>query len=209
MVKHLAAVEPRTATTSPRLLDIACGRNRHDDGRHWIGMDVSPDVGAEITHDVFNVPWPIRTSAVREVVCNHFVEHIPHDVGAGRDGWFVFFDELYRVLAPGGLATFVHPYAGHARADWDPTHLRRIEVMTWYYTDAGWRSANGLDHYPITADFEVVTVDALNLSPNFLARSDDQQAWAREHYHNVIPDLRAILRSRKPKPKRKPKGKRP
>lgn len=174
-------------------LDIACGQNKTPGFK---GIDLSGN--ADIVHDLFNTPWPVKTRSVTEAVCNHFVEHIPHYLPQfeGRDGWWVFFDELYRCMKPGGIARFVHPYVMNGRAFWDPTHTRYIHEVSWYYLDKGWRAAQGLDHYPVAADFEVVTIEGVGIADDVATRSDEAQAHMRAHNWNVIADLAVTLKRR-------------
>jgi hypothetical protein len=68
--------------------------------------------------------------------------------------------------------------------------------VTWYYLDADWRKGNGLDHYPVSADFEVVSIVGTGMADDMAARNPDAQTFARAHYWNVIPDLQVILRKR-------------
>lgn len=182
-----------TVQHAPRKLDIACGQNKQPGFK---GIDIAGD--ADIVWDLNETPWPIKTSSVREVFCSHYVEHIPHHrEGWDRDGWWRFFDELHRVMTKGGTAEFIHPYAMHARAFWDPTHVRYIHEMAWYYLDRSWREAQGLDHYFVSCDFEIITIDATGLADDFMSRNAEMQAYARNHYWNVIPDLRVLLKARK------------
>ena len=182
-----------TKIYAPKKLDIACGQRKQEGFK---GIDIAGK--ADIVHDLDEIPWPIRTSSVQEVWCAHYVEHIPHwRPGWERDGWWRFFDELYRVMAPGAKAEIIHPYAMHVRAFWDPTHVRYIHEMAWYYLDKEWREAQNLHHYPVECDFEVLNVDATGLDNDYMSRSAETQAFARTHYWNVIPDLRVILKSRK------------
>jgi hypothetical protein len=110
---------------APRKLDIACGQ-RKQAGYKGIDIAGNPD----IVHDLNDFPWPIKTSSVKEVFCSHYVEHIPHWMpGWERDGWWMFFDELYRIMAKGATALFFHPYAKSDRAFWDPTHTRYVHVV--------------------------------------------------------------------------------
>lgn len=178
--------------TAPRKLDIACGQNKQPG---YKGIDIAGD--ADILWDLNETPWPIKTSCVKEAFCAHYVEHIPHDKpGWDRDGWWRFFDELHRVMSKGASAEFIHPYVMNGRAFWDPTHVRYIHETTWYYLDRSWREAQGLDHYPVTCDFEVVTIDAVGLTDEFMARNQEMQNYARNHYWNVIADLRVLLKKR-------------
>lgn len=180
------------AIHAPKKLDIACGQNKQPGFK---GIDLAGD--ADIVWDLNETPWPIKTGCVQQVFCSHYVEHIPHwRPGWERDGWWMFFDELYRVMRKEAVAEFHHPYVMSPRAFWDPTHTRFIHEQTWYYLDPNWRSANGLDHYPIKADFEVVTIDATGVQDEYLARNMETQNFQRTHYWGVIADLRVLLKKR-------------
>lgn len=173
-------------------LDIACGQDKK---KGFKGIDLSGD--ADITHDLNITPWPIKTNTVEEVNCVHYVEHIPHHrpEWGTKDGWFVFFDELHRILKPDGVAEFIHPYVWHARAFWDPTHVRFIHEVTWYYLSRQWREANQLDHYQADCDFEVVTIEGVGLSDESNSWNQERQQFSRNHYINLIPDLHVIIRA--------------
>lgn len=172
-------------------LDIACGQNKQPGFK---GIDIAGD--ADIVHDLFEVPWPIKANSVEQVFCSHFVEHIPHwRPGFEKDGWFRFFDELHRVMKRDAVAEFIHPYVMSVRAFWDPTHERFIHEMSWYYLNAEWRQANGLDHYPVECNFEIVTIDGVGLPDEFVARNLETQNFQRTHYWNVIPDLRVLIKA--------------
>jgi hypothetical protein len=174
-------------------LDIACGK---DKAEGFTGIDISGD--ADITHDLFTFPWPIDDGAVTEARCIHFVEHIPHwrpDYGT-TDGWFWFWDEVYRITEPGARVTVQHPYLTTGRAFQDPTHTRFIPSETWAYLDANWRREQSLDHYPLVADFEVVTINGVGVAPDVQLRNHETQAFMRDRYWNVVADLEVILRRR-------------
>lgn len=173
-------------------LDIACG-NAKQEG--WTGIDLAGD--ADIVHDLFVYPWPIEDGSVEEARCSHFVEHIPHwRPGWEKDGWFLFFEEVNRILAPGAPLEVWHPYSRSDRAFWDPTHERFINEMTWYYLDAGWRELQGLDHYPTDVDFEIVVIDGVGVPDSVANRNADYQSYARTHLFNAISDLHVSLRKR-------------
>jgi hypothetical protein len=69
--------------------------------------------------------------------------------------------------------------------------------MTWNYLNREWREANGLDHYCGNCDFEIVTLSLLGVADDYLTRNHEQQAFARTHYWNVIPDLGVLIKARK------------
>jgi SAM-dependent methyltransferase len=105
------------------VLDVGCGRGtRAGDrvpyrrmlqdfrgpGRRVIGIDVDPGASANRFIDEFRPidpsrPWPVESASIGLLFCDHVLEHIEHP-GA-------FFDEVDRVLAPGGVAVFRTPNA--------------------------------------------------------------------------------------------------
>lgn len=194
----MVAIAEKPKTTRKRKtykkLDLACGQNRQEG---FTGIDVAGE--ADIYHDLLQTPWPIVASSVEETHCSHFVEHIPHyrPEFKGIDGWWVFFNELYRVSKNGSKHTFIHPYSRSDRADWDPTHTRRIHEVTWYYLSKTWREAQRLDHYDAKCDFEVVVISGTGMAQTIATRHHEAQAFAREHYYNVIPDLIVELKAKK------------
>jgi hypothetical protein len=164
------------------------------------GIDIAPGPGIDIVHDLFEFPWPIKTSVVAEVNISHFAEHIPHTDPrwpAGSDGWFLFFDEVYRIMKKGGTVNVLHPYVMSGRAFWDPTHVRFIHEATWYYLSKEWREMQGLDHYPVSCDFEVLNINGNGLSDEHISRSADRQAYERTHLWNVVQDLSVTLKAKK------------
>lgn len=179
---------------APRKLDIACGQNKE---KGFTGIDLSGD--ADITWDLFTFPWPIKTGSVREINCSHFVEHIPHyrPEWGGVDGWFLFWDEVHRICRDGATVKVVHPYVKNGRAFWDPTHERFIHEQTWYYLDRDWREAQRLDHYPTTANFEVVTIMGQGIADDIATRHHEAQTFAQVRYWDVVADLAVELKARK------------
>jgi hypothetical protein len=177
---------------APRRLDIACGQNKK---KGFIGIDLAGD--ADIVHDLFVTPWPIKTGSVAEINISHFVEHIPHYLPhwGGVDGWFVFWDEVYRICRKGARVTVVHPYGKNSRALQDPTHTRYIVEETWMYLSRSWRSAQELDHYSVTADFESITISGMGIATAVATRNAEFQEFARNHYWNVIADLVVELKA--------------
>jgi len=177
---------------APKKLSLACGQAKPEG---YFGIDYVDVPGVDLVHDLMDFPWPIKTNSVQEINCSHFVEHIPHfRPGFTKDGWWHFFDEVYRICKKAAVCTFVHPYAMSVRADWDPTHERRIHEMTWYYLSKEWRVSQGLDHYQTEVDFEVALIEGLGVPTDIQNKHHEAQNYAREHYWNVISDLMVQLR---------------
>lgn len=147
--------------------------------------------------DLFQYPWPFKDRSVSEVVSNHLIEHIPHyrPEYEGVDGFWMFFNELHRIMRKNGKVTVTCPYAKSDRRDWDPSHTRGIHEMNFYYFDPKWLEANRLQHYPITAHFEVITIDGVGVPDEILNRNPEMQAQARSYYWNAIADLSVQLKA--------------
>lgn len=174
-------------------LDLACGQ-RPTDG--FTGVDIW--AGAEIVHDLLTFPWPFADRSVDEVVCNHFVEHIPMTTTeSGQDLLCAFMDELWRIMRPGARATIQHPHLHSDRAFQDPTHRRFIPWQTWLYFNAEWRKANGLDHYDIACDFEVINIEGMGINPDVAARAHEVQMRMSDQNWNVAADTRVIFERKK------------
>jgi len=79
-------------------------------------------------------PWPWPDASVEEAHSSHFVEHLD------RFERVHFFNELYRVLAPGGKATIICPNWSSSRAYGDPTHQwPPMGVFWFFYLTRQWR----------------------------------------------------------------------
>ena len=75
------------------LLDIGCGRNKK---QGFIGLDISRDSNADIIAIASSLP--LKGEMVSEINCSHLGEHLCPDEAQQ------FFDEIFRVLKPGGVA---------------------------------------------------------------------------------------------------------
>lgn len=69
-----------------------------------------------------------------------------------------------------------------------------ISEARFYYYNKQWRETNGLDHYPITCDFDFTYGYVWNASMN--GRSDTYKEFALRHYNNVVDDIHVYLTKR-------------
>lgn len=203
-------------------LDLACGGVPAEG---FEGVDITQVVrdGVERVKHVFDLlrfPWPFADGSVDEVRCAHFIEHIPqlfhtkdprfpvgHELTAVAEGphsvslFLKFFDEIYRVLKPGGSAHIFCPHGHSDRAFWDPTHTRFIMEGTFHYLDRDWRKANNLEHaaYGISCHFPIKLRQLRGAaSPEQdreleLMANDKVKDKAVERWWNMISDFDAIL----------------
>lgn len=173
-------------------LDLGAG-NRPTPGFKAVDITGEPDYLV----DLFQYPWPFKDRSVTEVVSNHLIEHIPHyrPEYEGVDGFWMFFNELHRIMRKGGKVTLTCPYAKGDRAFWDPSHTRYIHEVNFYYLNPQWLLEQGLQHYPITANFEVVTIDGMGVPDDIINRNMEMQQQARSYYWNAVTDLQIQLKA--------------
>lgn len=199
MAKKIKPTPVTVTNDAPVRLDLAAGQNPRPG---FQGVDLFT---GDVRVDLLSFPWPWADGSVDEVVCSHFVEHIPmgfvdeagtvhHMPGLGRKDLFLaFFDELYRVLKPGGRAEIVVPYLMSHRAFQDPTHRRFICEASFSYLMKPWRDANRLDHYNVGCDFVAEACIPVT-DPVEGARVPEVQAARRQHMWNVVHDMVIVLR---------------
>lgn len=164
-------------------LDLACG-NRKTEG--FTGVDITLDgTQADFVVDLESYPWPFEDNSVTEIVCNHYIEH--------TGDLIAFMNEVWRILEPGGIATFVSPYWSSVRCWQDPTHKRAISEQTYYYFVKSWREENGLLHYPIKSNFEILDFK-YHINPDFKDIKGQDLEYAAKHLLNVYDDIKAVIK---------------
>ena len=172
-------------------LDLGAG-SRPTEGFKSVDVVGDPDYLV----DLFQYPWPFKDRSVREACAHHFIEHIPHyrPEYNGVDGFWMFFNELHRVCTKNAKVTLTCPYFKNDRAFYDPSHTRYIHWMNFHYFDPQWMAAQQLEHYPITAHFQVVNI-AGAVPDSLMNRTQEYQDQARDQYWNAMGDLEIILKA--------------
>ena len=110
---------------SQRWLDVGCGEGKTEGA---IGMDRRAVPGVDIVHDIEAVPWPFEDATFTRIIMSHVVEHLKP--------WLVIdiFNEMWRLLKPGGILMIATPYAGSFGFWQDPTHTKGwIEATPSYF----------------------------------------------------------------------------
>jgi SAM-dependent methyltransferase len=116
-----------------RELLIGCGNSRDkkisvsEDKQTWANLttiDIDPNCGADVVHDLDITPWPFDDNTFDEVHAYDVLEHL----GSQGDykSFFSHFSEIYRILKSGGVLISSTPSI-HSRWLWgDPGHTRYI-----------------------------------------------------------------------------------
>lgn len=164
-------------------VDLACGDRKREG---FVGVDIAPLPSVDIVCDLSVFPWPFKDGEVGEMNASHYIEHVASLID--------FFNEAHRVMAPNGLLHIAAPYYSSMRAWQDPTHRNAISEASFAYYSQKWLKENRLEHYRITADFEMVACRYV-FSPEFVSRSSEALEYARKHSINVVNDIEVTLRA--------------
>lgn len=118
---------------------------------------------------------------------SHLWDHV------GRDMFFAFFDEAWRVLKPGSKFTVVCPAAPGDRAFQDPTHRRFIVRETFFYLAKEFREANKLTHGPYAMKCNFSGNIGHTIPTEESARAPEVAAERFRTLRNVVYDWHATL----------------
>ena len=142
--------------------DLGCGENKRPGS---IGVDFREAPGVDVVQNLSLYPWKNIPSGVADVVTtSHLLEHINPDPSDPRTaalidlliskkiltakeventigdykflgGLIQFFDQVWRILKPGGQFISTLPFAGSPGYFQDPTHICPISHVTLAYFD--------------------------------------------------------------------------
>ncbi|NUS38457.1 MAG: methyltransferase domain-containing protein [Lysobacter sp.] len=126
-----------------RHLDLGCGkfpRNPYARGT-LCGVDIRPLQASDaFDYRIANLslqPIPWEDGSFGSVSAYDFIEHVPRLLADGHGGtrfpFIEVMDEVWRVLAPGGLFYALTPAYPHAAAFTDPTHVNIVTAETHEY----------------------------------------------------------------------------
>jgi hypothetical protein len=141
------------------IIDLGMGKNR----RHpeAIGIDIvgKPTTEADIICNLGFDPIPLQDNSCKFVMAHDLLEHIPHTQWIERRGRMIrlqptvqLFNEVYRILKPGGIFetnTPVHPHCYQ-----DPTHSSIWTPETFTYFSGSY--GNFKEAYGHTSNFRVI-----------------------------------------------------
>ncbi len=133
-----------SATAGDRHLDLGCGaRPRNPYGRRSLyGVDLyRPQTDVDFEFAAANLalePIPFASGLFGSVSAFDFIEHVPRVLNGCEPNTTCFpfvrlMDEVWRVLAPGGLFYALTPCFPSAAAFIDPTHVNIITDRTHEY----------------------------------------------------------------------------
>lgn len=115
------------APDESRILDVGCGSDKHPGA---VGLDIRPNDGVDVVHDLRVTPWPLPANHYERVICQDVIEHVS-DVAP-------FLHEIHRVSKPGAIVEIRTPHFTSRYAYNDPTHLHSFGYFVLdYFTKTG------------------------------------------------------------------------
>jgi len=180
------AVAPLVVPVAPLLkIDLGCGTRKLDG---FVGADVRAFDGVDVVVNLGQDRWPWTDASVGEAHASHVLEHLTMPERCH------FFNELYRVLAPGARVLIVTPYWASTRAYGDPTHVwPPVSEMAYFYLDATWRASQAPHTCDmLTCDFRGTTC-SYSGHPSLVGRSAEYTNYALQNFKDAALDLIATL----------------
>lgn len=160
----------------------AHGRRVVVDGRRdWadqdlVTLDVNPDHGCDVVHDLNQLPLPFPDDHFAEIHAYEVLEHLGQ-AGDWRS-FFALFSELWRILEPGGQLAATCPSFRSMWAWGDPSHTRVITSGTLVFlSQAEYRRQVGRTSM---SDFR------------FCYRADFEKVYVREDAEQLVFVIRAV-----------------
>jgi len=186
---------PETVAVPALKIDLGSGPNKR---QGFLGVDAIAFPGVDVVLKIGSERWPWDDNSVEEAHSSHTIEHLTNY----NDKWerVHFFNELYRVLKPGGKCTLIFPHWNSSRYYGDPTHKEPMSEWFAYYLSKDWRKANAphsdIEHNPngYNCHFEVVLGNVEH--PALANRNAEYRSYATQWYKEAILDLHCQLTKR-------------
>lgn len=173
-------------------LNLGAGKVRMDG---YLSVDSIPFEGLDVVADL-RVRWPWEDSSVSDIHMSHVLEHF---TGPQR---VHIFNEMFRVLAPGGKSLIVTPHWSSQRAYGDFTHeWPPVSEFLYYYLSKLWREANAphndIQYNPegYNCDFEFV--GGYGLHPGIMSWNEERRGYAQQWFKEACTDIYMTITSLK------------
>jgi len=116
-----------------KILDLGCGKNKHQIEKAAVtGVDIDPESGADIIHNLNEFPWLFDDDEFDEVICQDILEHLDDLPSAML--------EIRRISKKGSLIKIRTPHYSSYYAYNDPTHKHYFGYYAFdCFCDSGFR----------------------------------------------------------------------
>jgi SAM-dependent methyltransferase len=176
----------------PLRLNLGAGKSRMPG---YLSVDSIPFEGLDVVADL-NKPWPWGDSTVSDIHMSHVLEHF-----TGEERVHIF-NEMYRVLIPGGKALIITPHWASQRAYGDPTHKwPPFSEFAAYYAWKEWRKNNAphtdIEFNPKGYNCDFNFAGGYSLHPDITPWNTERQQYAQKWYKEACSDTHMTFTSNK------------
>ena len=168
-------------------IDIGCGKFCKEG---FEGLDIV-DFGQKYVADA-KKKLPFEDNSVDEVFTRHFISCLTN-LG-GKFERVKFFNELYRVMKVGAIATVYVPAWTSAGGYGHPHFQEPIYEGSLFFLSKDWRDANAPEVTQYKCDFEATW--GYTLHPNIVTRNQEYQQFALSNYCNAATELAITLKKK-------------
>jgi SAM-dependent methyltransferase len=173
-------------------LNLGSGRSKMDG---YLSVDSIPFDGLDVVADL-NKPWPWGDNTVSDIHMSHVLEHFTGDERVH------IFNEMYRVLVPGGKALIITPHWGSNRAFGDFTHKwPPVSEMLYNYLWKEWRIQNAphndIEFNPKGYNCDFSFAGGYSLHPGITAWNTERQQYAQQWFKEACQDTYMTITSLK------------
>jgi len=176
----------------PLRLNLGAGKSRMPG---YLSVDSIPFEGLDVVADL-NKPWPWGDNTVSDIHMSHVLEHFTGDERVH------IFNEMYRVLIPGGKALIITPHWASQRAYGDFTHKwPPHSEFAAYYTWKEWRKNNAphtdIEFNPKGYNCDFTFAGGYSFHPDLLPWTDERRQFAQKWYKEACSDTHMTFTSNK------------
>jgi SAM-dependent methyltransferase len=168
-------------------INIGCGRETKEG---FDGIDII-DYGQKHIVDV-RKGLPFKNNTIDEVYSRHFLICLTNF--NEKYDRVKFFNELFRVMKPGSIATLIIPSWNAAGGYANPTFQEAFYEGVLYFLNKDWRTANNPEVTLYTCDFDPTW--GYSLHPALATRNQEYQQFAIANYCNASTDIMITLKKR-------------
>lgn len=170
-----------------RLLHLGCGRKRGErfgyEDAELVTLDAEASNEPDLVCVLGNEPIPLPDDSVDVAVAIHVLEHIGRQ--GETDRWFYFWEDLYRVMKPGGQLHFVSPLWTSVWCWADPQHVRALSPQAFvFFNQAHYRiPGSAISPYRIRCDFELGEFQGI----------PGQDGTTIEHFGGILTAIKPLV----------------
>lgn len=179
---------------APLKLNLCAGKSKMEG---YLSVDQIAFDGLDLVADL-RKEWPWGDNTVSDIYLSHALEHF-----TGEERVHIF-NEMYRVLIPGGKALIITPHWASQRAYGDFTHQwPPVSEFLYYYTWKEWRENNAphtdIKYNPKGYSCDFSWCGGYSTQPEINAWNIERQQFAQKYYKEVCCDtLMTITSNKKP-----------